>query len=252
MPREAKEEATKESRKTGIGWFDALPGAVQMLVLIGGLGVSISFLIFLTGLFNTTPRKTVKQIPAVVPGEVQVEQPKPQASDPELLWKAVGIDHSNLLHRVDEMDDQVRKARAQAWTVQAQTKCSQTPGCRNYYQWLLSSYQYYATQLAKDLTYQERALLQDAKQRPTVIATQKLVLNTTTINEYRANRDLLLDLAAAMATAPNTISNSPGLVPSNELIESIKAFGASTANWEGNKPQPVTNGNTKTEQGMTD
>lgn len=252
MAREVKAEKTeKEGRKTGIEWFDKLPGAVQMLVLLGGIAGSISLLVFLIGLFNTTPRKTVQQIPAVVPGEVQAEQPKVQESDPELLWKTVGIDHANLQHRTDEMDDIVRKARAQAWVVQAQAKCAQTPGCRNYYQWLLSSYQYYSGQLVGDLTYQEKALVQDGKKAPTTIATQKLVLNTDTVNRYREDRDLVLDIAAAMATAPNSIANSPGLTPTNDLITSIKAFGNSTANWEGNNAPAVTDGTAKAEPGET-
>jgi hypothetical protein len=216
----------KPLRITQMHWFEKLPSAMKMALLISGGIAAISLLgailNFSSNLLSPSQRLAGQSVQ--IDSAVQKNQNDAiQPSDRNGLEKAVATAHLGVVSAIATTDEELQLARASRWWAQAQTECMKVGAgqCKSPYEWLTVQLAYWQGEVERYATTEE---VSASGSQLVKIQSQKLSADAVTAAKYRRARDNYLDVAKALSLnnsglTPRTYALSVGLVAAMESFQ---------------------------------
>ena len=214
-----------------------VPGLIKIVAAVAGIGACLIVLGALAGLLHRVvgpgEETTVREIPPnLLQPPVQgngTAEAAPTADKPTLdrekLWAEVGIWHSNLMAEAQELDQEIRLARAQRWLVHAQAECAQLEQCKSPYSWLIGKYAYYKRRVEAAIAVKTNSV------EGNLTLEQKMITRAETVGRYRTDLATLQDIAMALTLTHSGVMPRTFVVTA-DLDSALDQFSEAVASFE--------------------
>lgn len=208
-------------------------GGLKMAMIAGGgiaavtvLGALLSVVGSITGGGSETQRKPVSSdLIAPITATAQKPAATEVVGNREELWRTVGVQHSNLLIEIEDVQEELRLSRAQRWVLHAQSECNKEPDCDSAYSWLVNAYEVRRDRLMPLITSNV------ATAEGGIELQYQLQTNADTANAFRAEMDTLQDIAKALSITQSGTIPRP-MIGTQKLSDAMRNFASASKSFE--------------------